>query len=186
MNKGQVIGYARVSSYGQSLDVQEGKLEAYGCQKIFKEKRSGSRQDNRPELSSCLEYVREGDVLVVCKLDRLARSVRDLQKITEQLEAKQVALVILDQQIDTSTPSGKLLFNMLSAIAEFENDLRRERQLEGIAKAKEKGVRFGASKKLSEEQVEDLKRAVANRGDTPMSVIAADFGIGKATLYRYL
>jgi DNA invertase Pin-like site-specific DNA recombinase len=102
---------------------------------------------------ACLDYVREGDVLVVCKLDRLDRNVRDLQGIAGRLEDSGVGLKVLDQQIDTTTSTGRLMFNMLGVIAEFENDLRKERQLEGIKKAKEKGVRFGVKKKLSDEQV---------------------------------
>ena len=184
-SKGQKVGYARVSSYGQSLEVQLEKLTADGCDEIFKEKRSGTRADNRPALKECLKYVRKGDLLVVCKLDRLARSVRDLQKISETLEDKGTGLKILDQQIDTTTTTGRLMFNMLGAIAEFENDLRKERQLEGIEKAKKKGVKFGAKKSLSDEQVTELKAAI-DLGDRPKAEIAKEFGISRASLYRYL
>ena len=133
---------------------------------------------------ACLDYVREGDVLLVCKLDRLARNVRDLQGIAGRLEDSGVGLKVLDQQIDTTTSTGRLMFNMLGVIAEFENDLRKERQLEGIKKAKEKGVRFGVKKKLSDEQVVALRAAV-EAGDKPRVEIAKEFGISRASLYRY-
>lgn len=123
------VGYARVSSTGQSLDVQLEKLK--DCDKLFQEKKSG-RTDNREQLKQCLEYVRDGDVFVVTKLDRLGRSTRDLLNIVNRLESKGVQLRVLDQNLDTGTSSGKLMFTMLGAIAEFENDLRRERQSEGI------------------------------------------------------
>ncbi|NIB42112.1 recombinase family protein [Pseudomaricurvus alkylphenolicus] len=183
--KGQKVGYARVSSYGQSLESQLDKLAEEGCEEIFQEKRSGTRADNRPVLQECLKYVRKGDLLVVCKLDRLARSVADLHKISEALQDKGVGLNILDQKIDTTTNTGRLMFNMLGAIAEFENDLRKERQLEGIEKAKEKGVKFGVKKTLSEEQVEALRADIAS-GEKSKAALAQEYGISRATLYRYL
>ena len=124
------IGYGRVSSTGQSLDVQLEKLKH--CSKIYQEKKSG-RTDNREQLQLALDYVREGDVFVITKLDRLGRSTRDLLNIINKLETKGVQLQVLDQNIDTGTPTGKLMFTMLSSIAEFENELRRERQSDGIA-----------------------------------------------------
>jgi DNA invertase Pin-like site-specific DNA recombinase len=138
--QGTLVGYARVSSVGQSLDVQLGKLAH--CQKVFQEKKSGA-SDQRPALRSCLEYVREGDTLVVTRLDRLARSTLHLCQIAAALEAKGVDLQVLDQSIDTGSATGRLLFNMLGAIAQFETELRAERQLDGIRKAQERGVRFG-------------------------------------------
>ncbi|WIO73370.1 recombinase family protein [Porticoccaceae bacterium LTM1] len=185
MSHGQKVGYARVSSYGQSLEVQLEKLNEYGCDEIFQEKRSGKRADTRPALQECLKYVRPGESLVVCKLDRLARSVADLHKIVEQLESKKATLKVLDQEIDTSTSTGKLMFNMLGAIAEFENDLRHERQMEGIAKAKSKGVQFGAKPKLSDDEIGRLRAEVA-KGERSKSEIAKEFKIGRASLYRYL
>lgn len=187
MNKrGQQVGYARVSSFGQKLDVQLDKLEREGCDKIFSEKLSGRKADNRPELNRCLDYVREGDVLYVTKLDRLARSVIDLHRIAQQLEANGVGLKVIDQPIDTTTPTGRLTFSLLGAVAEFENDLRKERQLEGIAKAKQQGVKFGPRQRLSDEQVEQLKAAVAADPQRSKESIAKEFGIGRASVYRYL
>ena len=136
------VGYARVSSVGQSLEVQLDKLK--GCDKVFQEKRSGRQTETRPELLKALDYVREGDSLVITRLDRMARSVLDLAKIADSLQSKGVALKVLDQSIDTSTSEGKLMFHMLGAFAEFENDIRRERQQDGIAKAQAKGMANGA------------------------------------------
>jgi DNA invertase Pin-like site-specific DNA recombinase len=141
------IGYAWVSSIGQKLEVRLEKLKH--CSKIFQEKRSGT-SDIRPRLKACLEYVREGDSLTVTRLDRLARSTLHLCQIAEELERKKVNLKVLDQNIATGDGTGRLLFNMLGAIGQFETELRAERQMDGIAKAKECGVAFGRQKKLSE------------------------------------
>jgi DNA invertase Pin-like site-specific DNA recombinase len=135
------VGYARVSSTGQDLEVQLEKLK--GCDKVFKEKRSGV-DAGRPELKRCLEYLREDDTLLVTKIDRLARSTSDLYRIISTLTEKGVSFrVIDDPAIDTSSRTGKLVMGILALIAEFENDIRRERQMDGIAKAQERGVRFG-------------------------------------------
>ena len=131
-----LVGYARVSSVGQSLDVQLDKLKH--CHKVFQEKQSGA-SGKRPRLQACLEYVREGDALVVTRLDRLARSTLDLCQLADALARKQVNLQVLDQSIDTADATGRLLFNMLGAIAQFETELRAERQMDGIQKAKERG-----------------------------------------------
>lgn len=134
-----LVGYARVSSVGQSLVVQREKLNQ--CDKLFQEKQSGATH-KRPRLHACLEYVREGDTLVVTRLDRLARSTLHLCQIADELARKQVHLQVLDQHLDTSDATGRLLFNMLGTIAQFETEIRAERQLDGIQKAKERGVHF--------------------------------------------
>ena len=134
------VGYARVSSVGQSLDVQREKLG--DCDKLFEEKRSGTT-DARPQLKQCLDYVRDGDQLIVTRIDRLARSTLHLCQIAETLSEKGVDLVVLDQNIDTSDATGRLLFNMLGAIGQFETEIRAERQMDGIKKAKDRGVQFG-------------------------------------------
>ena len=149
------VGYARVSSTGQSLAVQLDKLQH--CDKVFSEKKSATSTNGRTALQECLNYLREGDQLVITRLDRLARSVMDLTQITHDLEQRKIDLVVIDQHIDTSTPTGKLMFNMLGAIAEFETALRKERQADGIAKALEKGVKFGAKAKLTEPQARQMK-----------------------------
>ena len=175
------VGYARVSSVGQRLDVQLAKLK--DCDPIFQEKKSGTA-DQRPRLKACLEYVRQGDVLVVTRLDRLARSTLHLCQIATQLERKQVHLQVLDQSIDTSDATGRLLFNMLGAIAQFETELRAERQMDGIQKAKQRGVHFGPKKKLTSRQVEDLRHRRAQ--GVLVKTLMNDYKLSKASIYRYL
>lgn len=176
-----LIGYARVSSLGQSLDIQLGKLEH--CEKIFQEKKSGTT-DKRSRLKACLEYVRAGDVLVVTRLDRLARSTLHLCQIAETLKEKGVDLQVLDQSINTGDATGRLLFNMLGAIGQFETEIRAERQMEGIHKAKQRGVAFGRQKKLSGEDVEQLKEKRVQ--GTLIKDLMKEYGLSKATIYRYL
>ena len=180
-----IVGYGRVSSTGQSLEVQEDKLRAAGCTRLFVEKKSGTQAANRPQLQACLSFVREGDVLLVTKLDRMARSVLDLAKIADMLKRKKVALKVLDQQIDTSKPEGRMMFGILSTFAEFENDIRGERQADGIAKAKSKGVRFGRKPALTDEQRE---RILILRDQEAFSAqqLAERFHVGVATIYRVL
>jgi len=175
------IGYARVSSTGQNLEVQLDKLS--GCSRVFEEKASGTTA-NRPVLEECLRYLREGDSLVITKLDRLARSTLHLTQIAHDLEQRGIDLKVLDQAIDTSTPTGKLLFNVLASISEFETAIRGERQAEGIKKALSKGVKFGAKSKLTKEQVNELRRR--REGGEKVRELMSDFGISKATLYRLL
>ena len=176
-----VVGYARVSSIGQSLKVQQSKLSH--CDKIFKEKRSGTTA-NRPALQECLQYLRDGDTLVITKLDRLARSTFHLTQIAEQLKQGGIELVVTDQAIDTSTPTGKLLFNMLGSIAEFENEIRRERQLDGIKAAKDRGVKFGAKSKLTQDQVDDMRQKRAS--GVLIKDLMSEYRISKASVYRLL
>jgi DNA invertase Pin-like site-specific DNA recombinase len=178
------IGYARVSSIGQDLAVQLGKLGAAGCDKIFKEKRSGV-DAGRPELRRCLEYLREGDTLLVTKIDRLARSTSDLYRIISQLGEKGVAFKVSDDpSIDTTSRTGKLVMGILALIAEFENDIRRERQMDGIAKAKERGTRFGRKPELTPERVEEI-RALRTSGET-VPAIMKRVKLSKASVYRAL
>lgn len=177
------IGYARVSTSGQSLELQAQKLNAAGCEKTFKEKASAASTNGRPELLLALDYVREGDVFVVSRLDRLARSVGDLAQIARTLETKHVDLMVIDQSIDTTTAAGRLLFNMLGAIAEFERELIKERASEGRARAKAAGVRFGAKPKLSLLQLGALRSEFAAPGVNKKE-IASRFGISRATAYR--
>lgn len=129
-------------------------------------------------------YVREGDLMVVTKLDRLARSTRDLLNIINRLEKKKVELVVLDQQIDTSTATGRLMVSMLAAIAEFENDLRKDRQMQGIAHAKRKGVQFGRRKALTEIQVQEVREK--RQGGLLIKDLMNQYGLSKATVYRAL
>lgn len=175
------IGYARVSSVGQSLDVQLDKLK--NCDKIYQEKKSGTL-DNRAELKACLDYVREGDVLVVTRLDRLARSTLHLCSIAEQLREKQVALEVLDQNINTQDATGRLLFNMLGAIAQFETEIRAERQMDGIAKAKQRGVAFGRKKSLTETEVQELREK--RKQGFLIRQLMEEYNLSKSSVYRYL
>jgi DNA invertase Pin-like site-specific DNA recombinase len=176
-----LVGYARVSSVGQRLDVQVAKL--HHCDKLFQEHTSGSTA-TRPHLGACLDYVREGDTLVVTRLDRLARSTWHLCQIAEALARKQVHLQVLDQSIDTSDATGRLLFHMLGAIAQFETELRAERQREGIQKAQEQGVHFGRQKKLLPGQIHELHRRRAQ--GSLIKTLMEDYGLSKVSVYRYL
>ena len=180
-----VCGYARVSSLGQGLDVQLEKLAAAGCTRVWSEKRSGRQADNRPELQACLAYVREGDVLVISRLDRMARSVLDLARITDMLSRKGVTLRVLDQYIDTGTSEGKLMLHMISAFGEFEADLRAERQRDGIALALRNGVRFGRKAALTEEQKLRMRRLREHEGFS-VEQLQDRFHVSRATVYRAL
>jgi DNA invertase Pin-like site-specific DNA recombinase len=175
------VGYARVSGADQHIDAQLGRLA--DCEKVFSEKQSGSASD-RPELTLCLEFVREGDSLVCTRLDRLARSTLHLCQIAESLAAKRVALVVLDQQIDTSTPTGKLLFHMLSAIAEFELGIRKEQQRAGIAHARQVGKPTGRPPKLSKNDEEEIERLLALKWSP--HYIAMRLRVSRSTVQRYL
>ncbi len=177
------VGYARVSSIGQNLDVQLDKLREYGCDEIFEEKRS-ARTAARPALKECLRYVRRGDVLVITRLDCLARSTLDLHRILEQLQENQVGFVVLDQAIDTTTSAGKLVFGILASVAEFETHLRKERQAEGISRARTEGVRFGPSPKLAGDQVDELRRERA--AGVRIRDLMEKYGLSKASVYRLL
>ena len=176
-----VVGYARVSSLGQSLKVQETKLKS--CDKIYKEKRSGTNK-SRPKFNECMAYLREGDTLVITRLDRLARSTLDLCEIAKDLERKNVKLKVIDQNIDTSDATGRLLFNMLAAIGQFETEIRAERQMDGIIKAKENGIKFGRAKSLTEEEEGNLRRMRAS--GILIKVLMKEYKLSKASVYRYL
>lgn len=176
-----LIGYARVSSVGQSLDVQLEKLRH--CEKIFQEKASAT-SNKRPRLQACLEYVREGDTLVITRLDRLARSTLHLCQIADELTRKQVHLQVLDQNINTQDATGRLLFNMLGAIAQFETEIRAERQMDGIQAAKARGVQFGQQRKLTDSQVAEMQER--RRAGVLIKTLMADYQLSKASVYRYL
>ncbi|MCL7997704.1 recombinase family protein [Brucella sp. 21LCYQ03] len=178
------IGYARTSTVEQQagFDAQIRDLNKNDCEKIFSEKVS-SINANRPELAHAIEFVREGDVLVVTRLDRLARSIADLTKIVGDLEAKKVGLRILDMNIDTSTPTGRLLLNLVGSIAQFEREIMLARQLEGIAKAKEKGLFKGRAPTARRRTSNILD--MASTGVT-VANISAELGIGKSSVYRIL
>lgn len=181
----EIIGYARVGSAGQSLDVQLHKLTKAGCGKVYQEKRSGRQAEDRPELQAALEYVREGDVLVVSRLDRIARSILDLAKIADRLNRRSVSLRVLDQGLDTTTSEGKLMFNLLGAFAEFEADIRSERQRDGIALAQQKGTKFGRKKALTASQEERIRKMRVQEG-LGIEQLAERFSISRSSVYRAL
>lgn len=173
------IAYARVSSTGQNEAAQVGILNEHGADQVFVEKASGTTRDGRPKLAEAINFARKGDVLMVTRLDRLARSVSDLHAISKELEAKGVDLIATEQNIDTTTPMGRLMFNMLGAIAEFETDLRKERQLEGIAKAKADNKYKGRPVTVDGDAI----RAALAAGDKPAAV-AKRFNVARSTVYR--
>ena len=175
------IGYARVSTTDQDLDLQESALRAAGCEVIRAEKRSGTTTQGRDELRTVLDFLRKGDVLMVTRIDRLARSIGDLQDIVRVVKAKGAALKATEQPIDTSTAAGKCFLDMLGVFAEFETNLRRERQLEGIAKAKADGVYKGRPPSIDATKVRELK--AQGIGATE---IARVLKIGRASVYRAL
>jgi DNA invertase Pin-like site-specific DNA recombinase len=176
-----LVGYARVSSTGQSLDVQRDKLQH--CDKVFEEKKSATSHKH-PQLDACLEYVREGDTLVVSRLDRLARSTLQLCRIGEELESRGIHLQVLDQNIDTSDATGRLVFSMLGAIAQFETEIRAERQADGIEKARQRGVRFGRKRELEPQQIDEL--FCKREEGVLIKTLMKDYGLSKASVYRYL
>src|SRR5246127_1372253 len=176
-----VIGYARVSTSDQSLEIQEAALKAAGCGVIRAEKRSGTSTSGRAELQTVLDFLRAGDVLMVTRIDRLARSIGDLQDIVRAVKAKGASLKATEQPIDTSTAAGKAFLDMLGVFAEFETNLRKERQLEGIAGAKERGVYKGRKPSIDATVVHRLR----GEGVGPAE-IARRLGIGRASVYRLL
>src|SRR6202022_3571727 len=175
------IGYARVSTTDQNLELQENALRAAGCDLIRSEKRSGTSTAGREELRTVLDFLRTGDVLMVTRIDRLARSIGDLQDIVRTVKARGASLRATEQPIDTSTAAGKCFLDMLGVFAEFETNLRKERQMEGIAKAKAAGGYKGRKPSVDVSQV----RALKQDGVGP-SAIAKTLGIGRASVYRAL
>jgi len=179
MNKPTKIGYARTSTTDQNLDGQIAALEAAGCSMIRTEQKSGASLKGRPELQTILDFIHEGETLVVTRIDRLARSLRDLQLIVEALKDKGAHLAATEQPVDTSTAAGKAFFDMLGVFAEFETNLRRERQAEGIAAAKGRGVYKGRPPKIDKHQI----RQRLGAGETPTQVARA-MGVSRGTIYK--
>jgi DNA invertase Pin-like site-specific DNA recombinase len=175
------IGYARVSTTDQDNAVQVAALKAAGCDPIREEKATGTTTQGRTELATVLDFIREGDVLVVTRIDRLARSIADLQTIARTIREKGAVLQATEQPIDTSCAAGKAFFDMLGVFAEFETNLRRERQMEGIAKAKAEGIYKGRKASIDIEAVQRLRAEGMGA-----SAIARELGIGRASVYRLL
>ena len=173
------FGYARVSTSGQDLAIQEAALRTAGCQTIRSEKKSGTQRGSRTELQILLDFLRKGDTLVVTRIDRLARSMKDLQDIVHELKDRGVALKATEQPIDTSTAAGKAFLDMLGVFAEFETNLRKERQIEGIEAAKARGVYKGGKPRIDPEAI----RKLTADGVKPAH-IARQLGISRGTVYR--
>lgn len=176
-----IYGYARVSSSGQDLTVQTETLHNAGCELVRSEKLSGSSRAGRSELENLIEFSREGDTIVVTRIDRLARSVRDLQNIVHELQRKGVSIRATEQPIDTSTSAGKAFLDMLAVFSEFETNLRRERQMEGISRAKRNGVYKGRRQSINVERVRELK--AQGMGAT---AISRELNIDRTSVYRVL
>ena len=176
-------GYARVSTSEQDLTIQIEALEKYGCDIIRREKESGTSMQDRNELTTLLEYMRSGDTLVVTRIDRLARSMRDLQNIVFDLKERGIHLKATEQPIDTSTSAGKAFLDMLGVFAEFETNLRQERQMEGIKKVKERGVYKRRIRKRSVEATMVKELRLEGLGAT---AIARQLGVGRSSVYRAL
>jgi len=175
-------GYARVSSAGQDLTLQQNALRCAGCDIIRSEKVSAASMAARVELQLLLDFMRTGDTLVVTRIDRLARNIRDLQDIVHSLRKRGIMLKAIEQPVDTASASGKAFIDMLGVFAEFETSLRRERQLEGIAAAKNRGVYRGRKPSINPEEVYRLY-SEENLGP---SAVARRLGIGRASVYRAL
>lgn len=178
------VGYARVSTQDQSPDLQRDALLEAGCEKIFEEKASGAQRD-RPQLKAALDYMREGDTLVVWKLDRLARSMKQLIETVEELEERRIAFKVIREAIDTTTPGGKLTFHLFGALAEFERSLIRERTTAGLAAARARGRVGGRPPALSAEDIIAAK-AMLRDPDITVKQVATRLGVAPSTLYKHL
>lgn len=178
-----LVGYARVSTIDQNLDIQLDALKKAGCKKIFSEKKSGTSKKDRTALDECMDYIREGDTLVVTRIDRLTRSILDLQNLLHYLKEKEIHLKALEQPVDTSNASGKFFLDMLGVFAEFETNLRRERQLEGIQRAKQEGKYKGRKPTARSKSSEVME--LINQGFT-RTAIAKKLNMGIASVYRII
>ena len=177
------FGYARVSTADQSLDGQFDALTAAGCRRIWSEHASGADRD-RGQLAAALDHLRTGDVLVVTKLDRLARSVAHLVELAAHLERAGIGLIVLDQAIDTTTPAGRLLFHVIASVGEFERDLIRERTKVGLAAAAARGRKGGRPVKATAETIKAAKTLIA--GGMTVSAAARQLGVHRTTLHRHM
>ena len=176
------IGYARVSTEDQTLDLQRDALKKAKCRQIYEEHASG-KNTARPQLEACLKSLREGDALIVWRLDRLGRSLADLIRLTQNLQARGIAFASLTERIDTRSPTGQLVFHMFGALAEFERNLIRERTMAGLKAARARGRKGGRPRKLTPKDLKTV-RALLRSGEVPVSTIAEQFRVARSTLYR--
>ena len=178
---GRRIGYARVSTDDQDLSIQKAALDRDGCAIVFEEKRSGTKRSGREQLDLALKVLVKGDTLAVTRLDRLGRSLRDLANIAHEIEMAGAHLRVIEQSVDTSTSAGRAFFGMLAVFAQFETDVRRDRQAEGIARAKKAGVYNGGKARIDRGQVQ----AQIADGNGPAAV-ARTLGVSRMSVYRIL
>ncbi len=181
------IGYARVSTQDQNLEMQLDALNKAGCEQIFQEKASGVKSE-RPELSAMQQILRKGDVIYIYKLDRLGRSLKHLLELTSDFENKGIGLISLNDHIDTTTAQGRLIFNIFASLSEFERDLIRERTKSGLEAARARGRKGGRSRGLSKEaeRTAMLAQTLYNERKLGVDAIAKELLISKMTLYKYL
>lgn len=179
-----LIGYSRVSTNDQSLNSQLDKLKQYGCKKIYTDIISGSKS-NRSELNNMLEYVREGDTIVVYRLDRLGRNLKDLINLINIFQDKKVGFRSITENIDTTTPTGKLMFHIAGAFAEFERNIIRERTKAGLESARARGKKGGRPKKITEEKIRISKMLYQNK-ELNINTIVKQLGVCKATFYKMI
>lgn len=179
-----IVGYARVSTQDQSLELQLDALRVAGCEQVFSEKITGKSRE-RPELTTCLKMLRKEDVLVVWKLDRLARSLKDLVELINELESRQIGFRSLTEAIDTTTAGGRLVFHIFGALAEFEHNLIRERTIAGLAAARARGRKGGRKPSMS---TADTRKAAAMLKDDKITKkeVAEHFGVSRLTLNKSL
>lgn len=179
-----LVGYQRVSTDDQNLALQHDALQVAGCEKIFSDKMSGAKAD-RPGLKKAFDFAREGDTLVVWRLDRLGRSLKDLIALVEELESRKIGFRSLTESIDTTTSGGKLIFHLFGALAEFERNLIRERTQAGLQAARARGRRGGRRQKLTPQQIE-IGRSLAADPKQSISSICEHLDISRPTYYRYI
>lgn len=177
------VGYARVSTRQQDLDLQRDALEHAGVEKVYWEKVS-ARKEDRPELAKALDYCRAGDVLVVYKLDRLGRSLKELLEIVSGLEQRGIGFRSLREALDTTTPGGRLVFHIFASLAEFERDLIRERTMAGLQAARARGRKGGRKPKMDERKIALARKLMADP-DYSVSEICETLGVSSSTLYRH-
>lgn len=176
------IGYARVSTDDQNLDLQNDELQRIGCEKIYSEHISSTKAE-RPELNACLKALRSGDVLVIWRLDRLGRNLRELIELVTRFESMGVGLVSLKENIDTTTPAGRLVFHIFASLAQFERELIQERTKAGLASARERGKVGGRPKKLTKADCVMIQ-ALMSHPETNVTELMQRFGVSRSTLYR--
>src|SRR5580698_10062371 len=176
------IGYSRVSTEDQTIDLQKDALKRARCRETYEEHATG-KNTARPQLEACLKSLREGDTLVVWRLDRLGRNLADLVRLIAELEQRKINFESLTEKIETRSPAGRLVFHVFAALAEFERNLIRERTVAGLKSARARGRKGGRPAKLSPKEIKTI-RALLKTADIPVAEIAARFGIARSTLYR--